>query len=314
MALDYTQNDYYPSEYGGDAPDSSRLGYYQYISLEDLINNFMFEKTGQDSLLGSVPRNKVAYQIQRSIQMLNYDVLKVTRALSTEMNTDTLSVPLPQDCVNVIGVAFLDNAGNKHAILPQIYVSTGQEYSQDNDFKYLFGDQDELLEIIPNRSIRDFQDPQLGPEGFATGQYFYGSGFNDFEHPYSGGYFKRYGLNPELANENGHYVLDNEKGIMYFSSVFTADTNNIVIDYVSDGLADDDDNIRVNKMAEEAVYKMAEYKILSNKPKEAAPDYIIRRVKKESFTEMRNAEIRFMNLRLPELAQVFRNQNKWIKH
>ena len=313
MAEKYADSNYYPSEFGGSAPDSSRLGYYQYITLDDLVNNFMFEKTGDGSLLGKLNRNKAAYAIQRSIQMLNYDVLKNTRSLNTEMNLDTRTIALPQDFVNVVGVSYIDFNGIEHYILPRDTVSTGQEYLQNNDYQFIFDDLGNLIEQSDTTSVRNFQDPDTSQEGYATGSYLYGSGLNDFEQPYSGGYFKRFGLNPALANENGYYVLDSEKGLIYFSDAFRDGANNISINYISDGLADDG-TIQVNKLAEEAVYKMAEYKILSNRSTSSSPDYVLKRVKKEADTEMRNAKIRFMDLRFHELAQQFRNQNKWIKH
>ena len=304
---------YYPSSFGGNAPNNDQLGSYQYVSLDDMIANFMFEKTGEDTLLGKVNRNRVAYSMQRTIQMLNYDTLKVTRTLNMDLNPDTRTAPLPHDFVNLIGVYYVDPNGERHPILPQLEIGTGQEYEQLDDFTFSFDDNGNLLEQDPTTSINRFQNPITRDADYGLQSYYYGSGLNDFEHPYAGGYFKRYGLNPERANLNGRYVLDTSRGLIYFSSVFDGGDNAISFDYVSDGLYDDG-NIRVNKLAEEAVYKMTEYKILSNKPKESAPDYIIRRVKKEADTEMRNAKIRFMNLNLKELSQNFRGQNKWIRH
>lgn len=304
---------YYPSQFGGMAPDDSQLGSYQYISLNDMLNNFMFEKTGEDTLLGKVNRNRVAYSMQRTIQMLNYDTLKVTRTLNMDMNPATRTVPVPHDFVNLIGVYYVDPNGERHPVLPNIEIGAGQEYQQLDNFQFSFDQDGNLLEIDPTTSINRFLNPETEQNAFQQQSYYYGSGLNDFEHPYAGGYFKRYGLNPLRANLNGRYVLDTERGLIYFSSTFANEENPISIDYVSDGLYDDGD-IKVNKLAEEAVYKMTEYKILSNKPKESAPDYVLRRVKKEADTEMRNAKIRFMKLDLKELSQHFRGQSKWIKH
>ena len=289
-------------------------GYYQYETFDNMLNNFMFEKTGEDTLLGKINRNKVAYHLQRSVQMLNYDVLRVTRSLNVEMNQTTRSVVIPQDLVNIVGIYYVDTNGNKHPVHSQSNVSAGQEYMQNDQFEYIFTDDGDLIEQSQTTSQQNFQNPNSQQDFYATSSYVFGSGFNDFEQPYAGGYFKRYGLNPEFAQGNGFYNFDENKGIIYFSEGFaSADAANMTIDYISDGLAEDGE-IRVNKLAEEAMYKMTEYKILSNKSKEAAPDYIIRRVKKEADVEVRNAKIRFMDLNMNELAQHLRQQSVWIKH
>ena len=299
---------YYPSEYGGEAPDSSLLGSYQYINLDDMINNFMFEKTGEDSVLGTCNRNKVAYHIQRSIQMLNYDTIRVTRQQSLEVNPETNAVALPHDFVNIVGIYTIELNGQRRPILLDTRVASGQEIMQRDDFTYEFTDDGDLLEVSPSISINRFQSNDDTP--ISVQSYFFGSGFNDYESPYTGGYYKRYGLNPSDVNVNGRYSIDTAKGVIYLSG---ADYTNIMIDYITDGLYDDGE-IKVNKMAEEAVYRMAEYKILSNKSLKSVTEYQLRRVKHEADTEMRNAKIRFMNLNMADLKNTFRNQAKWIKH
>lgn len=314
--LDFTDNEYYPEDRGGTAANGNNLGYYQYITLEDIINNIMFEKTGEDAILGTTKRNKIAYHTQRSIQELNYDVLRVQKTQEIEVNQNLRTVALPPDCVNVIGLHFLDDAGKRHPIHESRSVSGGQATLQDEDYKFLFDDTGDLIEAVPTESVSRFQNPADQSVDLSNQAYFYGAGFNDYEFPYSGGYFKRYGLNPEEANRNGEYVLDREKGIVYLDHVFSSDTFNSVLlihlDYISDGLGSDESEIKINKLAEEALYKMVEYKVLSNKAE--TQDYVLRRVKKEADTISRNSKIRLMNLNLNELAQVFRIQNTWIKH
>jgi hypothetical protein len=43
-------------------------------------------------------------------------------------------------------------------------------------------------------------------------------------------------------------------------------------------------------------------------------EYIIQRFKKEAFAAKRVAKLRMSNLKISELAQVMRNQSKWLKH
>jgi hypothetical protein len=44
------------------------------------------------------------------------------------------------------------------------------------------------------------------------------------------------------------------------------------------------------------------------------PEYIVRRLKKEKYAEMRKAKLRLSNIKLEELTQVMRDKSKQIKH
>ena len=311
MATRFTDEAYFPSEFGGTGSDDN-IGYYRYITFTDLLNNFMFAKTGEGKVLGKQNRNLVAYHLQRSIQELNYDTLRVQRSFQIELNTTTRAVAVPQDLVNLIQVSWLDAAGNKH---PMIHSETsgGQAILQEDDFTYTYDDDGKLLASKPSTSVSRFQDPNDPDYSVSRQGYFYGAGFNDFEYPYSGGYLKRYGLEPERATNNGRYIYDIERGVIYFDDSIVSLPNNTVIalDYITDGLADDD-TIQVNKMVESTVYKMAELSLLSDK--EGVQEYVLRRVKKEASAMERNAKIRLMNLNFHELSQAVRAQSKWIKH
>lgn len=310
MALKHDDNQYYPTGEGGTG--AGILGYYRYIEFDDLINNFMFMKTGEDTLLGKVNRNKVAYALQDAIQQLNYDVVKITKSQSFELNLSTRSISLPQDLVNLVEVSFVDRSGEKHPIMPKRTVSGGQELLQGNDYSFLFNEEGELLQEATTQSLQSFTSPDLAESTLSSDQsYFYGAGFNDYEQPYAGGYFKRFGLQPDRANGNGSYVLDEANGRIYFEQLFDQNTNQIMLDYISDGL-EDDSNIQVSKMIEKATYKIAEYELLSNKS--GIADYILRRVKTEMSKEWNNAKIRLSDTNYNNLAGVLRNQNTWIKH
>ena len=85
----------------------------------------------------------------------------------------------------------------------------------------------------------------------------------------------------------------------------------IILEYISDGLAVTED-MRVPKLAEEAMYKSIALAILSTRSR--VPEYIINRYKIEKRATLRNAKLRLSNIKIEEIAQVFRNRNKWIKH
>ena len=85
----------------------------------------------------------------------------------------------------------------------------------------------------------------------------------------------------------------------------------MILDYISDSLGTDEE-MKVHKFAEEAMYKCIAYAILSTRAN--IPEYIIRRYKKERFAETRKAKLRLSNIKLEEITQIFRGKSKQIKH
>ena len=119
----------------------------------------------------------------------------------------------------------------------------------------------------------------------------------------------RYGINPEHAQINGNFYIDDVRGLVHFSSNVSG--NVAVIDYISDGLGTEDE-MKVHKFAEEAMYKSIIYSIISGRI--AMPEYVIQRYKRERFAAIRTAKLRLSNLKLEELTQILRGKSKWIKH
>ena len=122
-------------------------------------------------------------------------------------------------------------------------------------------------------------------------------------------YGQRYGLEPEHAQVNGSFYIDDRTGSIHFSSNLAGKT--IVLDYISDGMATDEEMV-VPKLAEEAMYKWIMYGVLSSKV--GIPEYQIARAKKEKFAEIRKAKLRLSNIKLEEITQILRGKSKQIKH
>ena len=85
----------------------------------------------------------------------------------------------------------------------------------------------------------------------------------------------------------------------------------ILLDYISDGLAYDEDT-KIPKLAEEAMYMHIAYNILANRIN--IPEHIVQRFKKDRRAQLRNAKIRLSNIKLNEFVQIMRGKSKWIKH
>ena len=85
-----------------------------------------------------------------------------------------------------------------------------------------------------------------------------------------------------------------------------------MLEYISDGLEYSNENdIKINKMAEMALYAWINWNLLSNKIN--VQEYIVRRAKKDYDTALRNAKIKLMDLRLHELAFNINGVKKWFK-
>ena len=120
---------------------------------------------------------------------------------------------------------------------------------------------------------------------------------------------QRYGLDPQHAQVNGSFYIDDNTGYIHFSSNVSGKT--IVLEYISDSLGTDEE-MKVHKFAEEAMYKYIAHAILAGKSN--IPEFQVNRFKKEKFAEIRKAKLRLSNINLEELTQILRGKSKHIKH
>jgi hypothetical protein len=120
---------------------------------------------------------------------------------------------------------------------------------------------------------------------------------------------ERYGLEPSHAQVNGSFYIDCNKGKIHFSSNISGKT--VVLDYISDTLGTEEE-MKVHKFAEEAMYKWIAHAVLSTRMN--TPEYLVQRFKKEKFAETRKAKLRLSNINLEEITQILRGKSKQIKH
>jgi hypothetical protein len=120
---------------------------------------------------------------------------------------------------------------------------------------------------------------------------------------------QRYGLDPQFAQTNGSFYIDELKGLIHFSSGLVGET--ILIKYISDSLGTDAE-MKVHKMAEEAMYNQIAYAILSTRSN--VPEGIVYRFQKAARATKRNAKLRLSNVKLEEITQILRGKSKQIKH
>lgn len=284
-------------------------GSYAYTSLNDIINNFMVAYVGKDKLIPSVKRTDVIFHAKRSLQEFSYDTLKSIKSQELTI-PPSLSIVLPQDYVNYVKLAWIDGAGVKHPIYPTNNLTLAPYESPVQDSRGLpiqdnFGDNIDAESITEKR----WRNNDLNSLTNNRGGNWVDNGYGYDNWLWYGYFGQRYGLDPQYANDNGYFTINDREGKISFSSGMVGRL--IIIEYVSDGLAYDLDT-RVPKLAEEAMYAHIIHAILALRINQ--PEYIINRLKQEKSAKLRNAKIRLSNIKLEEITQVLRGQSKWIKH
>jgi hypothetical protein len=68
-------------ENNGNPPEDANWGSYQYVSLADIVNNFLLMYQGNHEIINNINRYKILFHAKRAIQELNYDAFKEIKAL-----------------------------------------------------------------------------------------------------------------------------------------------------------------------------------------------------------------------------------------
>ena len=282
-------------------------GSYSYISLTDVINNFMVAYVGMDKLIPRVKRSDVMFHAKRGLQEFSYDTLKSIKSQELTI-PPSLSIIIPQDYVNYVEMSRIDDLGVKHVIYPTTLTSNPYTVPvQDANGVPTQNDLGENIEGTSQTNERwdTADDNQL------TGAYnndMYNAGVYNWTWD-KVAYGRRYGLDPETSQTNGWFTINDREGKFSFSSNLAGQL--IILEYISDGLSVDYD-MKIPKMAEEAIYMHIAYSIVASRVN--MPEYIVQRYKKDRRAALRNAKIRLSEIKLNQFVQVMRNKSKWIKH
>ena len=291
---------------------NENYGSYAYITLNDIINNFLIAYVGQDKLIPSVKRTDVLFHTKRGLQEFSYDTLKSIKSQELTI-PPSLSVVIPQDYVNYTAISWIDQLGVKRPIYPanNLHKNPYEIPVQDDagiPTQDSVGDNLEGTSIINDR----WNAANVVFINGAWSLYDYNQGLDYWGYD-NGGYVnyygEQYGLDGKYAQYNGWFTIDHREGKISFSSNLTGAL--ILLEYISDGLAYDLDT-KVPKMAEEALYAHILHAIIASRINQ--PEYVVQRLKRERSAKLRNAKIRLSNIKLNEIIQVMRGQSKWIKH
>jgi len=294
-----TEYQYYENT-GNPNTEDANWGSYQYVSLYDIVNNFMLMYAGNHSLVNNEERYRILFHAKRAIQELNYDAFKELKVLELDV-CDTLRYVLPPDYVNWVRISLYKD-GVLRPLTENIQTNWSDAYLQDNNCRILFDHDGNILK--PSTSTIDLQriegtkksiylneqSPYNNREGYCVdGDWYFDYGIG-----------AQYGLNTETANFNPTFKINKKAGVINFSSDMAGEL--CILEYVSDGMeAGDDSQISVNKLFEEYVAKFG------------VQEYVVARARKRSSALLRNAKLRISNIHPGRLIQNIRGMDKWIK-
>ena len=216
---------------------------------------------------------------------------KITQAPNTDVSSITVGMLVSHEYFPV-GTTVIDVNG---AVITTSANSTAASTATTNEVTFISTPGDSTAwsnykSATPSENQDDYQDNYQ----------------DDIYWPMEG---SRYGLDPQHAQTNGSFYIDQVSGKIHFSSNISGKT--VILDYISDSLGTDGE-MQVHKFAEEAMYKWISHAILAGKAN--IPEYQVNRFKKERFAAIRTAKLRLSNIKLEELTQILRGKSKQIKH
>ena len=290
-------------------PTNANWGSYQYVTLADIVNNFMLMYVGDDKLVDNLERYNALFHAKRGIQELNYDALKNIKVLEMPVGDD-LKFILPPDYVGYVRIS-VEKDGVLFPLHENSSINYASAYLQDNNSELLFDEDGAVLEAensqldrnrlagLPKRRFLGAGD-RYGQWGWCCdGDWYFGYVI--------GGH---YGLDTSEANINDIFRIDKSSGVINFSS--GVKNEKVVLEYVSDGMeSGTDSSVSVHKFAEDYLYSYIKWAILNNRI--GVQEYIVRRAQKEKSSLLRNAKIRLSNIHPGRLLMPLRGRDKWVK-
>jgi hypothetical protein len=271
--------------------DEANHGDYVYVTLEELVNNFIANYTGDGSILGKAKRSKIIYQFKQGIKKFTMNALKEVKAVELELG-DTLDIILPPDYVSYVRISYVNPETGELMFLSKNENSPlATAYLQDHDADILFDDNGFILEGTTYFS--ELND-KLNKRVFEGGE---GNQSSNFQLD-------------ATQNANGYFNIDTRAGKIHFSSDNAIRV--IMLEYVSDGLEySNESDIKVSKMAETALYNFVNFNLMTTMF--GVPMYEKKQAEKAWTSEYRNAKIALMDIRIPEVMKFLNAKRNWIR-
>ena len=257
-------SEYQYYENAGAAPTNANWGSYQFLSLTNIVNNFMLMYSGNHSLINNEERYKVLFHTKRGIQELNYDAFKEIKALELKV-FDNLIFTLPSDYVNWVRVSLYKD-GFLRPLTENIQVNSAASYLQSSTGTLSFNATGTVVTATSTLDTQRVSGAQrsiyLNKDNTGDNSLPINADNPDGWRDYNIG--ARYGLNTETANFNPTFRINKKSGVINFDS--TMANEQCVLEYISDGMEGGNDSlVSVNKLFEEYLYAYVKYEILNNK-------------------------------------------------
>ena len=300
--------------YDNTSPD---FGNYRYINLTEIIDSFSATYIGKGKLCENVVLNDVTFHAIRGLQELSYDTIRSTKDWEVVIPS-TLVLVMPADYINYVKLSWSDSNGIERIIYPTS--KTSNPFNVEETVQTWGGfttdgtneDLDRTAAVDGNFTSDTFANYKAN-----TSSDIGSVDADEMDDEYGNLVGARYGIDPQHAQANGSFFVDEKQGKFHFSSNIAGKT--VVLKYISDGIATnaasdaiDLTTSYVPKFAEEAIYKHILYGVLL--ARKDSPAGLLAQIKKERFAETRKAKLRLSNLKLEELTQVLRGSSKIIKH
>ena len=115
----------------------SNKGSYQFVNLDDIINQFLVVYVGDEKIIRKCTRTDVAFYAQRGLAELSFDTFKSIKSQAILLPAN-LKMSLPHDYVNYTKISSVDDAGIKHVLYPTKHTSNPFSIVQEDDGSYDF--------------------------------------------------------------------------------------------------------------------------------------------------------------------------------
>ena len=265
-------------------------GSYVYVTLEEMVLNFIANYTGDGYLLVNPSRSKIIYQFKQGIKKFSMNALREVKAVELELG-DTLDIILPPDYVNYARISYVNpDSGDLMVLSENTKAPMATAYLQDHTAEILFDDQGFVLEGTTFFSELNDKVKQKNILGSCSSD-------QDFRLD-------------TTQNANGTFHIDTRAGKIHFSSDNAIRV--IMLEYISDGLEySNESDIKVSKMAEEALYNFVNYELVRNIF--GVPMYEKMAAKKNWESAYKNAKIALMNIKISDVMLCLNAKRKHIR-
>ena len=270
--------------------DETQHGSYVYVTLEEMVLNFIANYCGDGYLLVNPSRSRIIYQFKQGIKKFSMNALREVKAVELELG-DTLDIILPPDYVNYARISYVNpDSGDLMVLSENKKLPMATAYLQDHNADILFDDNGFVLQ---------------GTTFFA--------GLNDKVNQRNiiGNYGDAVNFKLDTTqNANGTFNIDTRAGKIHFSSDNASRV--IMLEYISDGLEySNESDIKVSKMAEEALYNFVNYELVRNIF--GIPMYEKKLAQKSWESSYTNAKIAIMNIKISDVMLCLNAKRKHIR-